>query len=161
MKKKLFASVCTIAVIVTIFFAVNYITLHKSAPLKKMLLNYINTNNIALLSLASSSPDQYIKRENIAIEDLPCAPGFDLYAIDTRSQDTIYYYSWSYSEIDTTKYIEYIPNESLSYRDLVLKTPQNANQTIRIDGLGINGEGYIEYHRITDNWYFFETFLPT
>ena len=150
MIKKLFASVCAVAVIVTIFFAVHNIKLSNSTPSKKMPLNYINNNNIALLSLASGSPDQYIKRENIANDDLPCAPGFDLYVIDTRSQDTIYYYSSSYSEIKTTKYIEYIPNEPLSYSDLVLETPQNENQTMRIDGLGINGDRYIKYHRITD-----------
>ena len=161
MVKKLIISICVISLIGILFFAVNYIFNNYITPSQQMLSNYINDNGTTLLSIASISPNQYIQSEEIDNSKLTYALGFDLIAIDTRGQGIIYYYSWSYSGVETTKYVKYIPDGRLSFGDLILEIPQNENQTMRIDGLGINGEGYIKYHRITDNWYFIEAYLPT
>jgi len=161
MAKKLLALVSVVAVMVVLFFVANYNIKSNSTPSKQMLLTYINDNYTVLLSIANDSPDQYIKSEEITNVNLPYTLGFDLHAVDTRGQGIKFYYPWSYSDGETTKYIAYFPDERLSFGDLVLETPQNENQTITVDDIGINGEGYIKYHHITDNWYFFEAYLPT
>ncbi len=113
-------------------------------PDKDSLTKYLNKHEQWLLELASSHPDTY-KNVNT----------YGLKSIDTRSDDICYTFSWSFDVAEGGKFLYYagdgvLENSGYAFTD-----------DAYIDGLGINGKGYIKCTHLKENWFFVEYMIPT
>lgn len=141
-KGKLFLIVCLFVCLIGVFLM---ISIRKEPyPNKDSLTKYLNKHEKWLLELANDHPDTY---ESVNT--------FGLKSIDTRSDDIRYIFSWTYDIAEGGKYLYYA-------NDGVL---ENSGYTFTddayIDGLGINGKGYIKCTRLKENWFFVESMIPT
>ena len=113
-------------------------------PNKDSLTEYLNKHEKWLLELANDYPG-ISKTVNT----------FGLKSIDTRSNDILYTFSWSFAVAEGWAFLYYADDGVL----------ENSGYTFTddayIDGLGINGKGYIKCTRLKENWFFVEGMIPT
>ena len=141
-KGRLCRIVCLCFCLISVFLMI--LIRKEPYPDKDSLTRYLNKHEQRLLELASDHPDTY-KNVN----------AFGIKSIDTRSDDVEYTFSWSFDVAEGGKFLYYASDGIL----------ENSGYTFTddeyIDGLGINGKGYIQCTRLKENWFFVEYMIPT
>ncbi len=134
------AVICVAAVILVICLS--------SAPSRDSasLSDYVYKHEASLIELTAKYPDQYKKMNGyLGIE-----------AIDTRGEACIcFVYPWSYDILEGSSYLYYSSNGILEI------SGYSFTDTACINGLGINGQGYINCTMLKQNWFFVESYMPT
>lgn len=134
------AVICVAAVILVICLS--------SAPSRNSasLSDYVYKHEASLIELTAKYPDQYKKMNGyLGIE-----------AIDTRGEAcTCFIFPWTYYIAEGSSYLYYASDGVLEILDYTVA------DTTYIDGLGINGQGYINCTMLKQNWFFVESYLPT
>ena len=110
------------------------------------LSDYVYKHEASLIELIANYPNQYRKLNgHLGIE-----------AIDTREEAcTCFIFPWSYDIAEGSSYLYYACDGVLEILDYTV------TDTTYIDGLGINGRGYINCTMLKQNWFFVESYLPT
>ena len=109
------------------------------------LTEYINKHEEELIKLADQYPNQY--------KDLDGYLGIK--TIDTRTDSACYHFSWS-NDIPEGGSLIYYASDGV----IEISGHSFADSSF-IDGLGINGKGYIKCVLLKQNWFFVEYYLPT
>lgn len=109
------------------------------------LTEYINKHEEELIKLADQYPNQY--------KDLDGYLGIK--TIDTRTDSACYHFSWSNDIPEGGSFIYY------SSDGVIEVSGHSFAESSFIDGLGINGKGYIKCVLLKQNWFFVEYYLPT
>ena len=110
------------------------------------LSDYINKHESSLIALTESCPGQY-KRLNgwLGIE-----------AVDTREDArTCFIFPWSYELPEGCSFLYYTNNGLLEF------SGYSFSDTAYINGLGIDGQGYIHCTMLKRNWFLVESYIPT
>ena len=118
----------------------------------------VSRNSQRLLSLMADSSGRFIDRDDAAFGDFQSAFRAKLNSVDLRAQDQMaFYFVSGHPEVtrkvvfcDRDQYL--IPPDHLVSEDV---------KQVRIEPLGINGEGYMRCIRIQEQWFYVETYLPT
>ena len=109
------------------------------------LADYIQRHEAALIELTAAYPDQYRRLSG----------RFGLEAIDTRGDSACFIFPWAYDIPADCRYLYYADDGVLEI------SGYSFFETACIDGLGINGQGYICCTMLRPNWFFVESYIPT
>ena len=137
----------TIAVVVCILVIVCIIIFMPSAPSRNSakMKEYVEKHEASLMELATRYPNQS--------KDVNGTLG--VRSLDTRNGNACFIFPWSYDILEGYSYLYYAA-------DGILKIPgYTFSDSAYIDGLGINGQGYIECTMLKQNWFFVEAYIPT
>ena len=143
--KKRFGAVFAAAAIICVLVCAIAVVSDRPPRDAKKLAAYIDRHAPELIALAKQYPNQYMDISRFS----------SLKSIDTRFDDVRYGFSWSYDVPEGQSFLYYAEDDMLHY------DAWSFADSTRIDGLGINGQGYINCIRLRENWYFLECYLPT
>ena len=109
------------------------------------LAKYVNKHESELIELAKQYPDRYANiNHDLGVK-----------SIDTRGKDVRYCFSWSFDLPEGESVLYYASDGVVEFSDYTFT--DNAT----IEGLGVNGKGYIQCTLLKPNWFFIECNIPT
>ncbi len=106
---------------------------------------YINRHESELMELAAQYPNEYKEINSF----------HGVKSVDTRFGHTCYGFSWSYWTPEGSKFLYYAHDDMLELHGYTF------SDSVCIDGMGANGQGYIKCLRLKQNWFFIESYIPT
>lgn len=146
MMKQRLCWIVSMALIALTVGGILYIIMSRTSPSRDVdsLIEYIDESGDKLIELAAEYPNRYA---NIDI--------YGIVAVDTRGDDIRYVFEWSYDIPYDGCYLYYAADGILQNGEYEF------DGDTYIDGLGMNGDGYIKCVKLRDNWFYSEYSIPT
>lgn len=146
--------------LLALFIAITYI-LHESfsnIDTYTTCADDISSSDQRLLSLIAENSNLFIEHNDVSFSDFQSAFRLKLRYVDMTTPN---YVAFNFASGHPGKMIKIVYCEDDQYLIPPDHFVTEAVHHVRIEHLGINGEGYIQCTRIQDKWFYVESFLPT
>ena len=157
MKKRCLAVAFTLLLVCTVLYVVRQYVIN-GTNVYPLLEKNLADRDTEIIKLIQIHQGKYIDSSDEEFKQFSALFDAILVAVDLRSDDRIFFYFYSiYPETDLI--LAYCKsNKMVIYASTVLS--DNAEE-LRMEHLGINGEGYIYCKRIKQYWFYCELSIPT